>query len=231
MKSEQTSFLLKKPILIPFFLASIILFTTFPAFSYSSSNGNINFDTEVLGRKESAKPQKASVVTNQITSDKNSSINFSISHDSVAFGDLVPGEPVERNSTLIVKNRSNYGYTVLFAENSALTSVKTKAIIPDTTCDEGICSDLLTSTWTSLLTYGLGVRCENLKGQVCTPYFDKNNYKQFPNLKAGEDYQAILRGSQDTDISAQIIYKLNIAPTQAKGSYQNATAYILLPNY
>lgn len=216
--------------LILFFMASIILFTTFPAFSYSSSNGSINFDTEVLGKKDFSKPQKIQTLTNQVTSNKTSSINLSVSHNSVIFGDLVPGEPVQRNNTLIVKNRSNYGYTVLFAENSALTSVKTKSIIPDTTCDEGICSDLIASSWTGLLTYGLGVRCENLEGKACIP-FAKDEYKQFSNLKAGKNYQTIINGVAKEDANAQVIYKLNIAPIQAKGSYQNTTTYILLPNY
>lgn len=230
MKLAKASAPLSKIGLIIFFLASIILFTTFPVFSYSSSNENIKFDTEVLGKKASGELQKASAVTNQVVSDKNSSVNFSVSHGSVIFGNLVPGEPVQRNNTLMVKNRSNFPYTVLVSENSALTNAKTRTIIPDTTCDDGICSELTDAPWASPLTYGLGMRCENIKGRACTS-FAKDSYRQFPNFKLGKKYQALLGGHEDSDITAQVIYKLNIAPTQAKGSYQNTTSYILLPNY
>ncbi len=228
MKLNLSTYLSIKICVTIIFSATIILFTANLAFSYTASNGNIKLDTDILGKK-SISPSKNN--DNQIIYDPKSSASLTISDINVIFGTVIPGEPLKRTITLSIKNRSKFAINVLTGENSPLKDLKTKAIIPDTTCDDGICKELLASAWTSPLVYGYGMRCENIKGYSCIEGFEDEYYRQFANIKANEAFQPIIMVAKNSNFSARIVYKLNIAPTQTKGNYQNITTFILTPSF
>ncbi|MBI2621014.1 MAG: hypothetical protein HYW63_00005 [Candidatus Levybacteria bacterium] len=86
--------------------------------------------------------------------------SFSISNTLIDFGVLSPTNPVTRRSTLTISNSSAPSYQVTASENHQLQVVRSGAIIPDTTCDRGNCSESQAGQWSNTLTYGFGYRCD-----------------------------------------------------------------------
>ena len=158
--------------------------------------------------------------------------SFAITNLTVDFGKLVPGEPVQRTTNIKVSNQSTFGYEILAFENQTLKNASGNEI-PDTTCDQGNCTQTTASIWENPLTYGFGMRCENIKGSDCVASFDNNKaYKQFSNSELKEDPETIMLSlASASEKEAQIIYKINIPGTQAGGIYQNETNYIAIPLY
>lgn len=158
---------------------------------------------------------------------------FSVSQPIIDFGILSPTNPVVRISTLRVLNPSARGYSVIVSEDHPLQASDSATFIPDTTCDSGLCSETKASAWTSTLSYGFGYRCTNIKGKDCVLDFsDPAYYKQFPNTDSGEQSQSAMQSATaGPQKEAQIVYKLNVAGTQAAGSYTNTIRIIASPNF
>lgn len=167
------------------------------------------------------------------SSNGNNLFSFSLSNNSVNFGTLAPGEPIIRTGTLTISNPNSEGYQVLTSEDHPLKIISSHTIIPDTTCDSGNCSEITSSAWTSLLTYGFGYRCDDLSGSDCSAGFsDPTFYKHFSDSSAHESEEAVMAGNvENNNIQAQISYKVNITSTQQSGLYQNLVTYIAIPNY
>ena len=86
--------------------------------------------------------------------------SFSVSNTLIDFGVLSPTNPVTRTTSLTISNSSAPSYQVTASENHQLQVAKTGAIIPDTTCDKGGCSQTQAAAWSNTLTYGFGYRCD-----------------------------------------------------------------------
>lgn len=157
---------------------------------------------------------------------------FSISNSIIDFGILSPTNPIYRTTNISLSN-INKDYIVTAFENNPLLITKSNNIIPDTTCDNGYCSEIRTALWENTLTYGFGYRCDNVTGDSCPIEFDTSNYyKQFPDLSKSESPQIIM--SPDPNLQSQeiqITYKVNISKTQPGGSYTNNITYIASPGY
>lgn len=173
-----------------------------------------------------------SVVAGFEASESKNPFSFSISTDTLSFGDLVAGEPLERNLILKIANPSSFGYQIFAYENKSLKNSEGKEI-PDTTCDTGSCTQTTASPWENPLTYGFGIRCENIKGSDCMPDFAiKNYYRSLANLEAKENPSTIiLSRNSSKDKENMINHKINISGTQTSGIYQNDISYIALPLY
>lgn len=159
--------------------------------------------------------------------------SFSIDQTSIDFGPLSPTNPVTRTNTLTISNGSATGYNVTASQNQPLTASGSGAIIPDTTCDGGACSETASTAWISTLTYGFGYRCDNVSGTNCTGGFsDSNYYKQFADNSKSETPQVVMRGKNiGKRIQSKITYKLNISGTQQAGTYSNIITYIATPTF
>lgn len=157
---------------------------------------------------------------------------FSISETSIDFGSLSPTNPVTRTNTLTVSNNSSSGYTVTVSENHPLQSAGNVSI-PDTTCDNGLCTETTASPWTATLTYGFGYRCDNVLGTECVSDFtDPTYYKQFPDASKNESEATVMSStSVARNKRSQITYKVNISGTQAAGTYSNGITYIATPTF
>lgn len=155
---------------------------------------------------------------------------FTIKGIMIDFGSLTAGNPVTRTNSIIVSNGSAYGYSVTAQENHALLSPPTGSFIPNTTCDNGLCTPTTSDIWTNSLTYGFGYRCDNISGTDCVSGFtSSNNYKEFAaSPSAATVMTSATAGSNRT---IQITYKVNVSPTQSTGLYSNLITYIATPKF
>lgn len=164
----------------------------------------------------------------------NTPLSFSVSNLKVSFGSLSPTNPVSRTSNLRVTNNSSYSYKVIASENNQLTEAKTGSKIPDTTCDDGKCSQNQAGKWDSTLSYGFGYRCEG--NESACIYADESFevpsfYKQFSDSSLNESASTILSQGSGTGQEATVTYKVNISSSQPQGFYLNTVTYLLIPSY
>lgn len=169
--------------------------------------------------------------------------SFSVSNTRIDFGTLSPTNPITRNTTLTVSNTTASSYQVSASENHQLLVSKTGAIIPDTTCDKGGCSQTQTAQWSSTLTYGFGFRCDSVsifsqgaKSNSCSEKdqsFSKNSsfFKQFADVSRKEKAEIVVSGGKGRNQKATVTYKVNIASSQATGVYSNSITYVATPGF
>lgn len=157
---------------------------------------------------------------------------FAISTQFVDFGPLVPNTPVTRTNRLILSNGSAYGYDVVAYETTALRNDPTGVDIPDTTCDNGTCSEATSDEWLLNTTYGFGYRCDNITGTECNSDFSTADYyKQFTNFEQNEAPESVMGGANvGEDFETEITYKVNVSSSQPAGLYQNQIIYIATPS-
>lgn len=157
-------------------------------------------------------------------------MSFYLSTTLIDFGPLSPNNPTIRSGTLSIIS-ANSDYVIQSSEDHQLKN-KDNSIIADTTCDNGACTELDEALWTSNLTYGFGLRCDNLNGYGCIESTDPNYYKQFTNSAGHEIAQNMISGTRSTaETKAQITLKLNTSGTQKPGNYSNTLTFIAVPNY
>lgn len=158
---------------------------------------------------------------------------FSITETLVDFGVIEPGTPVTRTHSLIVSNGSAYGYSVYATESAQLHVPVSGAIIPDTTCDDGSCTESTSAAWSSALTYGFGYRCDNETGTDCASGFTTSTfYKQFADSSKNETGQAVMTGTNvGKNKRVRITYKVNVSAVQPAGLYHNIVTYVATPTF
>ncbi len=152
---------------------------------------------------------------------------LSISDDFVDFGPLSPTDPVMRQLTFTVTGQ-NMPFLLYQQMDHDLQSDHGESI-PKTSCDNGSCSDHQASLWNSTLTYGLGIRCDNLRGTVC-PYdfIEKNTFRPLGQRLEQTDY-VLSSGFISDQAVINMTYKLIIPGTQQPGNYSARASYILIP--
>ena len=156
--------------------------------------------------------------------------SVSLSSDLIDFGSLSPTNPIVRTVDLGVYSLSTSGYSVIVSEDHPLKSNKTN--IPDTTCDNGECSQAKAGVWINSLTYGFGYRCDNVTGLDCDNSFSKPNfYKHFADISNAQSPQPMMAGIGSKNKDVRLSYKVNISGNQAQGTYTNIITYIAVPNF
>lgn len=165
------------------------------------------------------------------TSSGSPTFTFTVSPTAIDFGTIDPTSPVSRTNTLTVTGSQPFTYTVSGRENHPLKF--NTALIPDTTCDDGLCTDLTSSIWINTLTYGFGYRCDDVTGTDCVNAFaSTNTFRSFANALLGKPAQTIMDGTtQTTGSSSQITYKVNVSASQQPGTYSNTITYIAVPSF
>lgn len=161
---------------------------------------------------------------------------FSISTTAINFGTLSPTSPVSRTNTLTLSNGSANGYSVTAYENHQLLQPGSGQLIPDTTCDNGACTQTTSGPWTgseTSLTYGFGYRCDNVTGTDCaTGFSDSTYYKQFSDNSNSETAQAVMTGTNvGRNKAVQITYRVNVSGSQPPGLYTNVITYVATPTF
>jgi len=175
-------------------------------------------------------PLKTSIQTGFRDQPSAHDFRFSISDDAVSFGPLSPTDFIARNITLELAGDPSYLYTVTGYENHELTD-QYGDFIPNTRCDSEECNESTAGPWVNTLTFGLGYRCENIKGNDCnTGFNDKTFFKPF-GFGNNNNGAIILSGILNTTKTVQILYQVNVSGTQHQGIYQNSITYVALPKY
>ena len=148
----------------------------------------------------------------------------------VDFGKLSPTNPIIRTAVLSLEGLPLHGYSVLAFENHSLE--KNDISIPDTTCDNGTCTQENADEWINTLTYGFGFRCDNLKGMGCDiSFISANYYKQYPNISNSHIPLPVIKGIGSKDIEAKLSHKVNISPNMPDNVYSNQITFIAIPNF
>lgn len=158
---------------------------------------------------------------------------FSISEGFIDFGILSPVNPITRSNIATVTLGAANGYGVQVSQSRPLTAQNDIDAIPDTTCDNGACTEVVAGPWTNLLTYGFGYRCDNQTEADCSKDFANSTYfKHFANTLKGEKAPLVMSGTKTGKIkSAKITYKVNIPKTQAAGIYSNIITFVAIPTF
>lgn len=219
------------------------------ALTMSNSDYNLqmgNFDTpqdvpesepkvDVLGEKDANLflGENYTVYSSFHYTKPDAKFRFSISETFIDFGVIDPGTPVTRTNSLTVYAGSALGYSVYASQNAPLTSAESGTIIPNTTCDDGNCTENSSSEWSGVLTYGFGYRCDNEEGKDCPPSFTTSKfYKHFADSSKNEIEQEIMSGTNvGKNKKVKITYKLNISATQKAGPYGNIVTYVATPTF
>lgn len=156
---------------------------------------------------------------------------ISLSTDLIDYGEITPTNPIKRQLTILlgsVGSKSSTGSTgnytsptcstfstcpyslYVFQDHPLTAEIDDKEeIIPDTTCDNGTCTEKRTASWVNPFTFGLGFS------------FNDIFYQQFPDASKNEPPATIL--------SQKIMVKLNVNQNQKKGSYTNTITFWVIP--
>jgi hypothetical protein len=158
---------------------------------------------------------------------------FAISPTTIDFGSLTSNTPVTDSITLTVSAGGVGGYQVAAQESRPLTSSAGNTI-PDTTCDDGNCTETTASTWIQNTTYGFGYTL--FGNDVPSPFPITspagNQYKQFSNRLFNETPEPVMSSNQIGSFpSATVTLKVNISGIQAAGTYQNQIIFVATPTY
>lgn len=187
---------------------------------YNTVSNNINAQENVT------KGDKYTVTIPYFEKSNKLPLGISLSTENINFGIVTSGEPILRTQTLSVFSKSKKGYSVFTAVDHGLTSASNTQI-PNTSCDSGSCTSILSDKWELPLTYGFGYTCENR--ETCNKSFEGGLYRRFSSLESKESYAVIINGTTNTETN--ITYKLNVPPTQSQEPYQNTVYYILAPQF
>ena len=131
----------------------------------SNDNYRLQLDAVNIIHPKSTVKNNTLGVTSERPAKKQSEqfFTFSISQTLIDFSTLSPTNPIKRSNKLTISSGSSNGYSVIAFEDKELSSSPTSnvalassAFIPDTTCDNGLCSEAVSAAWTNPLTYGFG---------------------------------------------------------------------------
>jgi hypothetical protein len=160
--------------------------------------------------------------------------SFSISNSLIDYGLISPTNPIYRTSNLIISSDALKNFMEVQYQNHPLSTTDTNTQIPDSTCDNGSCSEMTSAPWNNTLTYGFGYRCENTNGINCpTDMTETEYYRQISDSSKNETPEAIMANVQDKNRKneVQLTYKINTSKNQSPGNYSNTITYIATPGY
>ena len=228
---------MKKITSLIFFSFLAIILTTLPKTVKAENFNNINYkiDGEIIPGAITPTPEiyksnpyissnkKSNYIIQSGYGEKTRPFILQTSQYIIDYGPLTPTNPITRTAIISIRSGPHYGYSLFTYENHPLQYAKN--LIPDTSCDNGLCSDDIPAPWTSTLTYGLGYRCDDQKGTGCqTQFQDETEFLQIP--KKNIEIMKNIYGGFD---QSEITFKLNISGTQTMGIYNNQITYIALP--
>ena len=125
--------------------------------------------------------------------DKNKPIRLFLSSHLIDYGPITPTNHIKRTLKISLEGPDSYLGADLFAFQNHPPQ-QNQNIIPDTTCDDGTCSQNWKSIWINPFTFGIGFS------------FDDNHYQQFADTSKNESWESI---PPDT-----ITIKLNVSQNQ-----------------
>lgn len=157
---------------------------------------------------------------------------FSIDPLLITYDQFSPTNPIIRENTISFHNTSPVSYYIFAEEDESLRD-KSGNFIPDSTCDNGACTEYVAAAWNNTLTYGFGYRCVDIENISCLADFKSDGYfKQFANIGAKENLSVLAKGIADNKANkVKIYYKVNTAASQPESIYSNTITFTALPGY
>lgn len=207
-----------------FWILSLFLFTAQTVFAQTPMQAG-------LYRIESNQDDVASVnppipTINDVKSY--GSYSFDISESLIDFGKIIPTNPLERKNNINIDSTDTSYYLKAY-ENHPLLS-PASGTIPDTTCDNGSCSEQISSIWKNILAFGLGFNCQGDQNNCGNQFPTLDSFMQFADQSRSEDYNTLLSDVYGKN-SLELTYKLNISTQQKPGAYSNSLTILTLPSY
>ena len=151
-------------------------------------------------------------------------LSLQLSPSTLLFDPLTPTNPLLRDT---IVSFAGMPASMLLFDNTTLQSDR-KDTIEDTTCDNGDCTTATPDTWQSSLTYGFGYTCKDLLGDTCSLFFSHDN--SYAQIGQNIYYATQIASTTTMQTRFDMIYKINIAASQAPGNYNNAIIYLLMPS-
>jgi hypothetical protein len=236
-------FLLLLPLL---FLAKSVLAQSFSSNSYLIQMGNFNMTggrktsttynlTDTAGQTFQGQFDSTGFVVKagfQYIHDIGT-FSFSISDLDIDFGSLPPNTLSTDQNTLTVSHNGSGGYQVLAYEDHPLRHSLTSTDIPDSTCDDTTCTQVLCRPWTSTSIYGFGFNASGDDVDTSASKFaDSTYFCQFADAEIIETPQPVMASSTvGINRQATITYQANIHSLQEAGTYSTFITYLAIPTY
>jgi len=160
--------------------------------------------------------------------------SFTITSLNIDFGALMPNTPATASNQLIVSTGSAGGYQVSSFENTPLKVIDGADTIPNTICDDGLCTQATGSAWINNNVYGFGYTAS---GDDVIYDLLEGKYRQFADDSLNQTPGILMSRNTSTynppshTRTATITYKVNIDSSQAAGKYENAVTYVCVPRY
>lgn len=155
---------------------------------------------------------------------------FSLSKTNIDLGELITNSHSTDSHTIEVSAKGAGGYRVYVYEQHPLQIPQTATIIPDTNCDNGLCTESLAQPWVNQNVPGFGF---NISGQsVVADFIDSTYFRQFANQQASEIMQVIMDNPDVTNNDeATVTYKAGASGSQPAGNYETTVIYVAVPGY
>lgn len=213
------------------FIHMLSLFMPFNIYSAQVSDSQIDLtpDRKVLEEKvpQVIKEILPYSIKKGFGSDSSETMELFSNLSVIRYGTLTAGEAVLRTHTLRINPGSIRGYSLQVIQDHPLKGAT--AEIPDTSCDEGICTEKLASMWKSPLTYGFGFNCS--KSLYCPSDFESTDFFRRLPSRSHKESPATLTYTLSSGVNEyEFTYQLNISSSQAQDNYQNTINYVVLPN-
>lgn len=141
-------------------------------------------------------------------------ISIYINTHLLSFGILSPTSPTIRE--VDVGLTGSTPSQILYLKKDSPFSMNTEAVIPDTSCDQGGCSEFIASDWNNTLTFGYGYSCTD---EFCDSDFYHSSYRPFSNNLVSL-YQAQIGIGNKRMLTIPV--KINVPGTQENGAYSTS---------
>ncbi|MBI2036681.1 hypothetical protein HYT17_03560 [Candidatus Microgenomates bacterium] len=157
-------------------------------------------------------PFQSSVQSGFAESTNGKPMRIASSANFVDYGPITPTNPIIRKISVSVDPGSSQGYQLLSSANHPLKLDDN--IIPDTTCDNGACSEKIAAPFLNPFTFGLGFSLDGV------------NYRQLADRSKEEPMTAMPMGD--------LTIKLNVSqnqPLPKDKHYENTLIFLAIPKY
>ncbi len=172
---------------------------------------------------------------------------------SIPFGSVAAADTFyDAYQTLKVVTNAADGYTVTVEENDQMGkdgntcsgsspssgeyTFGTGTCIPDTTCDDGSCTESTSADWATATNHGFGYSLENVTGTDATFTYNESSRtfsaRQIADQESSETKQVVMSNDSPTTASkVNICFRLSVAGDQPAGYYYNVIKYTATPKF
>ncbi len=159
----------------------------------------------------------------------------------VDFPGLTPGIFVENETQILINSNTPAGYSLYAQQNHPLqtipsegvTQLQEREILPNTTCDNGLCTINVAGTWDNQSVSGFGLTVLGADG--ASDFENGLAYRPLATATLNQEPVIIAQDLQTSQLLAnrvvQVKYRVGATTSNVAGQYTNAVSYTLVPNF